>query len=101
MHFMSMYVSVVSLLWYTVTTFFWLRGLLGGHSAALELQQVRGRMLWYNGSLLTLARDLGDRLLPAFNTSSGIPLSRVKYLLTFADFVLLNLNLNCTYEIFV
>ena len=28
----------------------------------------------YDGSLLRLAQDLGDRLLPAFDTPSGIPL---------------------------
>lgn len=31
----------------------------------------------YDGSLLRLAQDLGDRLLPAFDTPSGIPLSWV------------------------
>ena len=52
-------------------------GLLGGHSAALEVQEVHGRMKWYNGSLLHLAKQLGDKLLPAFNTTSGMPMSRV------------------------
>lgn len=31
----------------------------------------------YSGGLLRLATDLGDRLLPAFNTPTGIPLSWV------------------------
>ena len=31
----------------------------------------------YNGCLLRLATELGDRLLPAFNTPHGIPLSWV------------------------
>lgn len=31
----------------------------------------------YNGGLLRLATDLGNRLLPAFDTRSGIPLSWV------------------------
>ncbi len=31
----------------------------------------------YSGGLLRLATDLGDRLLPAFGTPSGIPLSWV------------------------
>ena len=29
----------------------------------------------YHGDLLLLALELGDRLLPAFDTASGIPLS--------------------------
>ena len=31
----------------------------------------------YNGELLNLAKDLGDRLLPAFSSPTGIPYSRV------------------------
>lgn len=31
----------------------------------------------YDGCLLRLAVDLGDRLLPAFDTASGVPLSWV------------------------
>lgn len=54
-----------------------LGGLLGGHAAALEIQEKHDRMKWYNGSLLLMAKDIGDRLLPAFNTSTGIPMSRV------------------------
>lgn len=34
-------------------------------------------MKWYNGSLLDMAKEVGDRLLPAFNTTTGIPMSRV------------------------
>ena len=56
---------------------FFFSGLLGGHSAALDIQQNKGRLKNYNGSLLKMAKDIGDRLLPAFNTKSGIPLSRV------------------------
>jgi mannosidase alpha-like ER degradation enhancer 1 len=32
---------------------------------------------WYRDELLHLAHDLGKRLLPAFNTSTGIPFARV------------------------
>ena len=32
---------------------------------------------WYRGELLALARDLGRRLLPAFNTPTGIPFPRI------------------------
>lgn len=38
-----------------------------------------GRMLWYRDELLHMAKDLGLRLLPAFNTSSGLPYPRVSY----------------------
>lgn len=34
-------------------------------------------MMWYRGELLEMAKDLGYRLLPAFNTSTGIPHARV------------------------
>lgn len=34
-------------------------------------------MPWYRGELLEMAKDLGYRLLPAFNTTTGIPHSRV------------------------
>ncbi|RCN33569.1 hypothetical protein ANCCAN_20591 [Ancylostoma caninum] len=36
------------------------------------------RLKWYNDrQLLKMAEDIGNRLLPAFNTSSGIPYSRI------------------------
>uniref|UniRef100_A0A8C2AG17 alpha-1,2-Mannosidase n=1 Tax=Cyprinus carpio TaxID=7962 RepID=A0A8C2AG17_CYPCA len=53
-----------------------LGGLLGGHSMAVMLKE-SGRMLWYQDELLHMAKDLGLRLLPAFNTSSGLPYPRV------------------------
>ncbi|RZF46376.1 hypothetical protein LSTR_LSTR007909 [Laodelphax striatellus] len=36
-----------------------------------------GVMRWYAGELLDLAKDLGYRLLPAFNTTTGIPHARI------------------------
>ncbi|XP_066500274.1 ER degradation-enhancing alpha-mannosidase-like protein 3 isoform X1 [Hoplias malabaricus] len=54
-----------------------LGGLLGGHSMAVMLKERGERMLWYNDELLHMAKDLGIRLLPAFNTSSGLPYPRV------------------------
>ncbi|XP_056108307.1 ER degradation-enhancing alpha-mannosidase-like protein 3 isoform X2 [Rhinichthys klamathensis goyatoka] len=53
-----------------------LGGLLGGHSMAIMLKE-SGQMLWYQNELLHMAKDLGLRLLPAFNTSSGLPYPRV------------------------
>ena len=51
-----------------------LSGLLGGHVSALALKSNDARrMKWYNRQLLDQAVDLGNRLLPAFNTSTGLP----------------------------
>lgn len=36
------------------------------------------RMEWYNGQLLKMAAELANRLLPAFNSTSGVPYSRVR-----------------------
>ena len=52
-------------------------GLLGSHLMALQVNRTGRSMLWYNNELLELALDLGRRLLPAFNTSTGIPFPRV------------------------
>ncbi|KAG9343451.1 hypothetical protein JZ751_013615, partial [Albula glossodonta] len=54
-----------------------LGGLLGGHSMAVLLREGGRHMLWYQDELLHMAKDLGLRLLPAFNTSSGLPYPRV------------------------
>lgn len=32
---------------------------------------------WYSGELLEMAKELGFRLLPAFNTTTGIPHARI------------------------
>lgn len=71
-----------------------LGGLLSGHLLAIdkELNLLEGthRRLSgytlsfhclgapYNGELLKLAIDLADRLMPAFNTPTGIPFSLVR-----------------------
>uniref|UniRef100_A0A8D0HG28 alpha-1,2-Mannosidase n=1 Tax=Sphenodon punctatus TaxID=8508 RepID=A0A8D0HG28_SPHPU len=54
-----------------------LGGLLGGHSMAIMLKEKSEHMQWYNGELLHMAKQLGYKLLPAFNTSSGLPYPRV------------------------
>ncbi|XP_062854894.1 ER degradation-enhancing alpha-mannosidase-like protein 3 isoform X2 [Trichomycterus rosablanca] len=54
-----------------------LGGLLGGHSMAVMLKDGGQHMQWYKDELLHMAKDLGVRLLPAFNTSSGLPYPRV------------------------
>jgi hypothetical protein len=40
---------------------------------AIMLKKRGERMLWYQDELLHMAKELGHRLLPAFNTSSGLP----------------------------
>ncbi|XP_029285897.1 ER degradation-enhancing alpha-mannosidase-like protein 3 isoform X2 [Cottoperca gobio] len=54
-----------------------LGGLLGGHSMAVMLKDGGQHMQWYQDELLHMAKELGFRLLPAFNTSSGLPYPRV------------------------
>ncbi|GMT31202.1 hypothetical protein PFISCL1PPCAC_22499 [Pristionchus fissidentatus] len=56
-----------------------LGGLISGHLMAEMLRgQQPNRLKWYTDrQLLKMAIDLGDRLLPAFNTSSGLPYSRI------------------------
>ncbi|XP_034438041.1 ER degradation-enhancing alpha-mannosidase-like protein 3 isoform X2 [Hippoglossus hippoglossus] len=54
-----------------------LGGLLGGHSMAVMLKEGGQHMQWYQDELLYMAKDIGLRLLPAFNTSSGLPYPRV------------------------
>jgi mannosidase alpha-like ER degradation enhancer 3 len=52
-------------------------GLISAHILAHYLQEKYSLMLWYSSQLLELAKDLGYRLLPAFNTTTGIPHPRV------------------------
>uniref|UniRef100_A0A8C2CBQ5 alpha-1,2-Mannosidase n=1 Tax=Cyprinus carpio TaxID=7962 RepID=A0A8C2CBQ5_CYPCA len=54
-----------------------LGGLLGAHVMADVLKQRGERMQWYRDELLHMAKELGFRLLPAFNTTSGLPYPRV------------------------
>ncbi|KAK7576581.1 hypothetical protein V9T40_012867 [Parthenolecanium corni] len=54
-----------------------LGGLLSGHVLSEVLKTKYQKMNWYNGELLDMAKDLGYRLLPAFNTTTGIPYGRV------------------------
>ncbi|KAM9280443.1 ER degradation-enhancing alpha-mannosidase-like protein 3 isoform 2-T3 [Cariama cristata] len=54
-----------------------LGGLLGGHSVAIMLKEKGEYMQWYDGELLHMAKELGYKLLPAFNTTSGLPYPRV------------------------
>lgn len=53
------------------------RGLLGAHVMADLFRQRGERMQWYQDELLHMATELGHRLLPAFNTTSGLPYPKV------------------------
>ena len=44
---------------------------------SLALKKEGKGMAWYNEELLNMAVDIADRLLVAFNTTTGIPYSRV------------------------
>ncbi|KAK7089469.1 hypothetical protein V1264_024679 [Littorina saxatilis] len=54
-----------------------LGGLLGGHVMASYFKRRGMGLSWYNDDLLSRAKEVGDRLLPAFNTSTGIPYPRI------------------------
>lgn len=66
-----------------------LGGLLSAHILAKSIQDpndkkirylnasTRHQLNWYHSQILDLAEDLGRRLLPAFETRTGIPYSRV------------------------
>ena len=57
-------------------TFF--SGLMAAHMLAQYVRdRYDGRMSWYQGELLNMAQDVGYRLLPAFNSSTGLPHPRV------------------------
>ena len=51
-------------------------GLLSGHQFASRPGQPF-HIPWYHGQLLSMAHDLGKRLLPAFKTPTGMPYARV------------------------
>ena len=60
------------------TTIRWLGGLLSAHCLAVDGTETgRFRVPGYKGGLLAAALDLGKRLLPAFETKTGIPFGTV------------------------
>merc|ERR1719418_365133 len=52
-------------------------GLVSGHVLAELVRAEHGAMAWYRGELLNMAVDCANRLLPAFNSSTGLPYPRV------------------------
>lgn len=57
------------------TTIRVLGGLLSAHQFAVKQDQPFF-LSWYRGELLSMAYDLGKRLLPAFKTPTGLPYAR-------------------------
>ncbi|KAI6174465.1 Alpha-1,2-Mannosidase [Aphelenchoides besseyi] len=52
--------------------------MVGGHLLSrLVKEKLPDRLQWYDDQLLKMAADIADRLLPAFNTTSGLPYSRI------------------------
>ena len=54
-----------------------LGGLIGGHVMSKLMKHENVGMQWYKDELLYMAIDIANRLLPAFNTTTGVPHSRV------------------------
>jgi len=53
-------------------------GLISAHVLAEHIQtRERGTLSWYRGELLNMALDCATRLLPAFNSTTGLPYPRV------------------------
>ena len=71
------------------------RGLLGAHSMAVILKKNKKGMEWYNKELLDKATVLADKLLLAFNTSTGIPYPKVKIKSTHVPILKRNIFLYC------
>uniref|UniRef100_A0A915EJW4 alpha-1,2-Mannosidase n=1 Tax=Ditylenchus dipsaci TaxID=166011 RepID=A0A915EJW4_9BILA len=53
-------------------------GLISGHLMSVLVKEKHpDKLQWYSDELIAMAADLADRLMPAFNTTSGVPHSRV------------------------
>lgn len=68
------------------TTIRVLGGLLSGHQFANQTGQPF-HLPWYQGQLLSMAHDLGQRLLPAFQTPTSLPYARVNSSFTYNLFL--------------
>jgi mannosidase alpha-like ER degradation enhancer 1 len=72
------------------TTIRVLGGLLSGHLFASRTGPFH--LSWYRGELLTMAHDLGQRLLLAFSTPTGLPFARVSELVRSDLYVRMNVG---------
>ena len=57
--------------------FYFYRGLISAHILAELIQSRKLGMKWYQGEMLNMALDVGYRLLPAFNSTTGLPHPRI------------------------
>lgn len=70
-------------------------GLISGHLMARLLKSHDpNRLVWYDQQLLDMATEVGDRLLPAFNTTSGLPYPRVRCSISHASLTVRLLQIN-------
>lgn len=74
-----------------------LGGLLSGHIFSNYIKdRWKDHLQWYKNELLLLAQDLGYRLLPAFNTSTGIPHPRINLKFGMRSPQIINVRETCT-----
>ncbi|ESP01710.1 hypothetical protein LOTGIDRAFT_139192 [Lottia gigantea] len=73
-----------------------LGGLLGGHVAAASFKRKKKCVEWYNDELLEMAREVGLRLLPAFNTTTGMPYPRINLKKGISNVISSNCKDTCT-----
>ncbi|KAK6195946.1 hypothetical protein SNE40_001268 [Patella caerulea] len=73
-----------------------LGGLLGGHVAATSFKRRKKAVEWYDGELLEMAREVGLRLLPAFNTTTGMPYPRINLKHGITTYLSANVKDTCT-----
>lgn len=59
-----------------------LGGLLSAHVLAQDIQKKHHLLGWYDNQLLSMAKDIGHRLIAAFNSTTGIPHPRVNFIIT-------------------
>ncbi len=74
----SVFETTIRVLGFTICTVNITGGLISIHNLA---EQHKHRFTKpYEGAILEKARDLGDKMLPAFDSPTGIPFSRVNFL---------------------
>ena len=62
---------------FSKSDYYYFSGLLSAHVLSEYIRDRHQEMTWYQGELLNMATEIGYRLLPAFNSSTGLPHPRV------------------------
>ncbi|KAH9516895.1 ER degradation-enhancing alpha-mannosidase-like protein 3 [Dermatophagoides farinae] len=73
-----------------------LGGLLSAHVLAQDIQKKHHLLGWYDNQLLSMAKDIGHRLIAAFNSTTGIPHPRVNLKYGMNSFKIGPLKETCT-----